>query len=395
MEQIITSPYRQEYPSWDSQLVSEFERDDILKLHSSLPSYEPTPLSRLNHLASNFGLGRIIVKDESHRFGLKAFKALGASYAVYRFIKQTLHAQDNDLPEPENFYQNFDLLPPASHTLTTASDGNHGRGVAWTARILGQKAVIYMPENTVPARIKNIESEGAEVRIVRGSYDDAVDQSRNDAKEHGWQIISDTSWPGYEEIPSWIMAGYRTMFEEIHAQLQDGEKIDVVFVQAGVGALAATCTWFYNANPAYSNTRIISVEPTSAACLLQSITYGKGDPISIKGGQDSIMAGLNCGTPSYLAWPIIKTGIAYFQSIDDSRVVDAMKTYYYPQKNDPQIISGESGASSMAALKMLCADDSFTEARKELRLDRGSTVLLLNTEGDTDPGFFDMNVRRL
>jgi diaminopropionate ammonia-lyase len=393
MCRLCLNPYRQSDPRWDRYDCATFESEDILEVHRSLPEYEPTPLISLPALASQLGVGRILVKDESHRFGLKAFKALGATYAIYRYLKRDIETHGGSLPDASEFYRTPDSIQPGSYTFCTATDGNHGRGVAWAARQLNQRAVIYMPENTVPARIENIRSEDAEVVIIDGNYDKAVRRCAADAEEHGWQIISDTSWPGYEKIPRWIMAGYTTMFREIHEMQNEQVDVDVVYVQAGVGSLAAAVSWFYNKAYTKRTTKLVSVEPIGADCLLESIRSPGGNPTQSLGKQDSIMAGLNCGTPSHVAWPLIKTGFDLFLSIPDDYSIKAMRRYYHPLGNDPQIISGESGAAGLAALIALCENDSLAIARDDLSLTSNSTILLLNTEGDTDPVNFEVTVR--
>ena len=239
MCQFAVNPYRQTDPRWGRQVSAAFENADSLGVHRSLDEYQPTPLVSLPSLASRLGLKQILVKDEAHRLGLKAFKALGASYAIYRFIRRHYEAGGGSPPSAEVFYRPTDRVPAGMFTFCTATDGNHGRGVAWIARKLKQSAVIYMPSNTVTARIESIRAEGARVVVIDGDYDDAVSMSVRDAHEHSWQIISDTSWSGYEEIPRWVMAGYTTMFKEIHESPATMVDADIVFVQAGVGDLAA------------------------------------------------------------------------------------------------------------------------------------------------------------
>jgi diaminopropionate ammonia-lyase len=384
MCRFIINRFREDPPHWRQSEISEYDRDDIFNLHRSIPGYKATPLHSLSSLAKKLGLGNIFVKDEGYRFGLKAFKVLGASYAIYRFISEDM----GETFEPDLFYSTSDIIPSKKYTFCTATDGNHGRGVAWAAHQLNQKAMIFMPQNTVPARIKNIEKLGANVAIVDGAYDLAVQIAHEEARKNGWQIISDTSWPGYEQIPLWIQAGYTTIFREVEMHLPVSEKIDLVLVQAGVGALAACVAWYFNKKFSRSKAKIVSVEPLDAACLLESIDSPEGNPLKASGSLTSIMAGLNCGTPSISAWPLIKTGIDAFMAIPDSSAIEAMRSYYYPLEGDPQIISGESGASSMAALKGLCAKPGIADAREFLGLDGKSNVLLLNTEGDTDPEFF-------
>jgi len=388
MCQSYFNPYRQTTPQWDNQHNSAFESTDILHVHRSLDEYSPTPLISLPSLANQLSVRRILVKDESRRFGLKAFKALGATYAIYRFLQDHVTDDSGYFPDAREFYRNTDAIQPGMFTFCTATDGNHGRAVAWVARKLRQQAVIYIPRGTARARIDNIAVEGAQVEIVNGSYDDAVARVAVDAQKNGWQIISDTSWPGYTEIPRWIMAGYTTLFKEIH-EVQGAEEVDMVFVQAGVGSLAAAAAWYYNKASGAPRAKLIAVEPTEADCLLESIQSVNGNPNPSKGRLNSLMAGLNCGIPSLVAWPYVKLGFDLFITVSDDSCINAMRLYYYPHKNDSRIVSGESGAAGLAAFMNLCENESLVAARKALGITSDSTVLLINTEGDTDPVHFN------
>jgi diaminopropionate ammonia-lyase len=391
MSRFLVNPYRVSPLTVVPETAADFKSDDIASLHGSIPGYRPTPLVELPELAVKAGLGRILVKDEAHRFGLKAFKALGGSYAVYRFVAEYLAAAGRACPKANEFYASSGFLHPGELTFCTATDGNHGRGVAWAAKLLQQKAVIFMPRGTAPARIDNIRNEGAEVIIVDGSYDDAVILCASEAKANGWQIISDTSWLGYEQIPRWIMAGYLTLFREVASAIYEGDKVDCVFVQGGIGALAGAAAWYIRTESPWPEAKLVSVEPVEAACLLESVESG-GEPVLSKGRQDSIMAGLNCGMPSLTAWPLIKQGFDMFLEIPDSSCVEAMRRYYFPIGGDPGTVSGESGAAGLAALLDLVTRTEFREARAYLGLGHDSTVLLLNTEGDTDPAGFARRV---
>ncbi len=385
MCRFFVNPYREVDPQWAADVSAPFESGDVLDLHRSLDAYQPTPLVSLPYLAHRLGVGQILVKDESKRFGLKAFKALGASYAIYRFLLRHCTEHGRFVPQPRNFYRNPGAVEPGRFTFCTATDGNHGRGVAWTARLLRQHAVIFVPDSTVASRVDNIEREGARVVKVEGSYGDTVAAAARQAEANGWQIISDTSWPGYEEIPRWIMAGYTTLFEEVERSLEPEDRIDVAIIQAGVGSLAGTAAWHYNRVSGASRPKLAAVEPDDADCLLASIQSKNGRVRTITGGQQSIMAGLNCGTPSPVAWPLIKSGFDLFLTISDRAAVEAMRTYHCSQGEDPPIVSGESGAAGLAALTTLMTGTSALAARESLSLTPDSTVLLLNTEGDTDP----------
>lgn len=393
MCQFFINRYRQKKPNWEKDTCLAFKNPDIFDLHRSIPEYRPSPLVSLPDLAKSLGIRQLFIKDESFRFGLKAFKALGSTYAIYRMVKDYLRNNNGPEVTPDNFYSN-NFLRANEFIFCTATDGNHGRAVAWSARKLRQKSVIYMPGNSVKARIENIKSEGAEVILVDGSYDSAVSRAAKDAERNGWQMISDTSWPGYENIPRYIMAGYLTMFREIQKQMEESITIDALFVQGGVGALAGSASWFYNREYHLTTPKLISVEPTSAACMLESIKSKNGFPVSLKNNPNSIMAGLNCGTPSSVAWPFIRAGYDLFMSVSDEYCIDAMQKYFRTVGDDPQIIAGESGAAGLAGLIALYNHQSGRTIRNKLGLGEGSTILLINTEGDTDPVAFDTLVRK-
>lgn len=391
MSKFNFNTFRIDQPEWDDGVEAAFLSNDIVALHRSLSGYRPTPVFHLPALAYVLGLKDLWVKDESYRFDLRAFKVMGASYAIYRFLKKEWEA-----PSKAPFSIR-DLMDAGQHgpwagryIFGTATDGNHGRAVAWTARRLFQKAVIYMPRGTVPARIENIRAEGAEVRIIDGTYDEAVRNMAEDAGRNGWQVISDTAYPGYMTIPAWIMAGYTTMFKEMEPDLH-GEKmpqVDFVFMQSGVGSFAAAGVWYYADRYGADRPRLISVEPDEAACLLESSATDDGRMITSRGSFETIMAGLNCGTPSHLAWPILRDGIDLFLAISDDYARLAMRQYYYPYGDDPHIVSGESGAAGLGALIALMKDKALQEAKERLGLGPESRVLLFNTEGATDPENF-------
>ncbi len=377
-------------PGFDSVEFAAFRNTDIQDLHRSLKGYTPTPLLSLPSLAAELGVKEVRVKDESHRLGLNAFKVLGASYAIYRFIKQEWERRFGEPFEIDNLFDGQAGQALGEITFCTATDGNHGRAVAWMAARVSQPAVIYVPENTVQSRVESITKEGARVIVVEGTYDDTVNRVARDAKENGWQIISDTAYPGYLEIPAWVMAGYTTMFREIETALASVKEpgIDIVFIQSGVGSFAAAATWYYVTRYGKNRPKLINVEPCDADCLMESALSTDGEIRSTQGKQNSIMAGLNCGTPSVLAWPIIREGMDMFMSVSDRYCEKAMCRYYYPSGDDPGIISGESGAAGLAGLLALCQEESFAGAREKLGLNANSRILLINTEGATDPVSF-------
>lgn len=399
MNDYVINPFRLGTPAWNQSLVAAFSASDPLPFHRSLPGYAPTPLVQLPGLAHALNVGEILIKDEAHRLSLNAFKVLGASWAIYSHLKTRWESETG-----QPFGDTLALTPAQrAHfdglTIATATDGNHGRGVAWTARTLGLRAVIYMPRDTVPARVENIRRENATVEVIDGTYDDAVEKIKADSARHGWQIISDTSWPGYDQIPQWIQAAYTTMFREMESAIHapDDPLIDLVFLQGGVGALAAAAIWYYVNRYGSRRPKIVCLEPVDAACLLESARTPDGSSTVARGRLTSIMAGLNCGVPSTIAWPIIRDTTDLFIAIEDSYAREAMRRYYYPAadsngKTDSRIISGESGAAGLAALLALLHADDLAPAREFLHLGPTSRILLLNTEGDTDPEGFARTV---
>jgi diaminopropionate ammonia-lyase len=378
---------------WGPEINDPFRTSDVAAFHAAFSEYSPTPLYVLSALAGELQVGGIVVKDESCRFGLKAFKVLGASYAIYRFLCDEWHAAGRppfaiaDLLEGR-------VIAPGTYTFCTATDGNHGRAVAWTAKRLLQKAVIYMPKNAAAARVAAIRSEGAEVVLVDGNYDDAVAAAKRNASLNGWQVIADTAYAGYMTIPSHIMAGYLTIFREIDHQLQglNNSAIDYVFVQAGVGSLAAAAAWYYVNGRKDPCPRLICIEPEDAACFVASAR--SGEATTVVGTRHSIMAGLDCPTPSLLAWPLLRDSFDLFLAISDDYALDAMRRFYYPAGNDPRVISGESGAAGLAGLTALLTDPELVPARDEVGINRDSRILLINTEGATDPDHFAKVVSR-
>ena len=317
-------------------------------------------------MAAELGVGRIWIKDESDRFGLPAFKMLGASWACFRALSEL--ADLEDWTGPDDLRRRVQMIGPL--TLTTATDGNHGRAVARSAALLGVQARIFVPRHTAQARIEAIESEGAECVVVDGSYDDAVERAKEIAADD-CLVVSDTSWPGYETIPAWATEGYETLFAEVDEQLA-GERLDVALIPVGVGALGAAAVRHYRNQP-HSPT-LVGIEPMRAECVMASIRAG--ERISLGGTQESVMAGLNCGTPSLVAWPDIAVGFEWYVGIPDELIEPAMR-----RLADIGVVSGETGAASLAALTALTESDTPF-------LEPDSSVLLLSTEGATDPAFY-------
>jgi diaminopropionate ammonia-lyase len=375
-----------------SEAVDEFFPPGISRetraFHSHIPGYAVSPLKSLPRLAAMLGLGGIWVKDESFRLSLSSFKVLGGSFAIYSLVKSKLGVEELDIFSPEAIKLIREKL--GELIFAAATDGNHGRGVAWSASRLGFKSVIYVHNKTSKARIRAIESNGAKVVVIEGTYDDAVRKVNDDAHKHGWQVISDTSWPGYEDVPRWVMQGYTTMFSEAQEQLaaQGIIKPSHVLVQAGVGSLAAATLGFYTQLFGPSRPRSIVVEPDKAACLFKSAEIGDGQPYSFSGDLDTIMAGLACGDPNPQAWRILWDTADAFVKCPDYVAAKGMRVYGVPLAGDPFVVSGESGAATLGALMFIMQRPESAPLRESLGLDRQSEVLLINSEGNTDPNYF-------
>ena len=355
--------------------------------HRSFPQYSVTPLAELNGMARELGLAGLYVKDESYRFGLNAFKVLGGSFAMARYIAQKT---GKDVSEMSYDYLTSDKLKEefGQATFFTATDGNHGRGVAWAANKLGQKAVVHMPKGSVKTRFDNIAREGAQVTIEEVNYDDCVRMAAAEAAATpNGVVVQDTAWEGYEEIPAWIMQGYGTMASEAADQLREigAGRPTHVFVQAGVGSLAGAIQGFFvNRYPDCPPT-VVVMEAGAADCLYQGAVAGDGKPRFVTGDLQTIMAGLACGEPNTIGWDILKNHTAAFLSCPDWVAAKGMRMLSAPVKGDPRVISGESGAVGMGVISTVMTDEAYADFRAAVGLDSSSRVLLFSTEGDTDP----------
>ena len=351
--------------------------------HRSFPQYGQTPLARLDGMADRLGLGGLYVKDESYRFGLNAFKVLGGSFAMGRYIAQEL---GRDVSQVDYQYLTGDKLKEefGQATFFTATDGNHGRGVAWAANKLGQKAVVHMPKGSAKSRFDNIAKEGAQVTIEEVNYDDCVRMAAAEAAqtEHG-VVVQDTAWEGYEEIPSWIMQGYGTMAAEAAEQL--GQRPTHVFVQAGVGSLAGAVVGYFTNRYPDNPPKFIVMEAQIADCLYRGAKAGDGKLRIVGGDLQTIMAGLACGEPNTISWDILRNHVTAFLSCPDWVAARGMRMLAAPVKGDQAVCSGESGAVGMGAISTLMEDDVYRELREALELGPDSKVLMFSTEGDTDP----------
>ena len=357
------------------------------EFHKSFPQYTITPLAKLDGMAEGLGLGGLFVKDESYRFGLNAFKVLGGSFAMARYIASEMGRDVSEMTydylTSEKFREEF-----GQATFFTATDGNHGRGVAWAANKLGQKAVVHMPKGSTKTRFDNIAKEGAKVTIEEVNYDDCVRMAAAEAEAtpHG-VVVQDTAWAGYEEIPSWIMQGYGSMAGEAAEQLREVEvnRPTHVFVQAGVGSLAGGVVgYFANLYP-NNPPKFIVMEAGAADCLYKGAEAGDGEPRIVGGDLQTIMAGLACGEPNTIGWDILRNHVSAFISCPDWVSAKGMRMLAAPVKGDPSVTSGESGAVGMGVISSIMTDDAYKELREALELDNSSQVLMFSTEGDTDP----------
>lgn len=343
------------------------QKSKAKSFHSSLPFYKATPLVHLPNLSKKYKLGNIYLKDESLRFNLNAFKGLGASYAINKILKDKPHIQ----------------------TFCTATDGNHGRAVAWAATYFDKKSVVLVPKDTTSQRIAAIEKEGARVEQVDGNYDACCEYAKALSKKNGWQLVQDTAWKGYEDIPAQIMAGYLTLFQEmedtVHTLPQSG--IDIVFLQAGVGSFAAAGVRYYLERYGANRPKIVIVEPKEADAILCS--FKKGEITTSTGNSQTIMAGLNCGTPSLGAWDILKNGVDVSIKIDDSYSKKAIRELYYPAGSDQRVISGESGAGGLGGFISIMTEAKFKPLKKELNINEDTNILFVSTEGATDLDMFN------
>ncbi len=335
--------------------------------HQSLSAYAATPLVSLPNLAKRYNIGNIYIKDESHRFGLNAFKGLGASYAVHKILEDR----------------------PDIATFCTATDGNHGRAVAWASKNAGKQSIVFVPRDTTESRMNAIADEGAKVIKVDGNYDETCAFAEAESTGKGWQLVQDTAWDNYEQIPAYIMAGYLTHFKEMEDTLHSlpNPKIDLVFLQAGVGSWAASAIWYYLNRYGNNRPKLIVVEPVEADGIFASFKAGKR--VSPAGTFDTIMAGLNCGIPSSTAWHIIKIGTDMSLKVSDEFAKEAVRALYYPIHDDPRLIAGESGAAGLAGFISLMTRESRQTLTETLGISPDTTILVYNTEGATDLDTFN------
>ncbi|MGH9329043.1 MAG: diaminopropionate ammonia-lyase [Vicinamibacterales bacterium] len=345
-------------------------QDEVTRVrafYDSRPDLHSTPLRLLPVHARQIGIGALLLKDESTRFGLPAFKVVGVTYAIHRLI------EDGRLS--------------AGAVVACATAGNHGRAVARVARERGLRATVYVPAGTVRERIDAIASEGADVIVHDRGYDDAVATMARDARRRGWTIVSDTSYPGStdDDVPRLIMCGYTRLFDEAAAQWDAPP--DVMFVQAGVGGLlAAAASWSPRAGP-----HVVSCEPANAACVLAAAEAGR--PRALDGALDTAMAGLRCAEISHAAWPIVAARVRAFVTARDEETFEMMRRLARirskPDATSDGVVSGPSGACGLACLAAVMRDPDLAPVRDHLGLGPHSRVLVVNTEGNTDPSVYN------
>ncbi|MDO4179409.1 MAG: diaminopropionate ammonia-lyase [Phascolarctobacterium sp.] len=377
---IVERKKNQKNPSFDVSAYGVAKAKNIEAFHASFPEYEPTPLVELKGLAKLLGVKAIYVKDESYRFGLNAFKVLGGSYAIGSYLARKNNLDDNHLT--------FNLLQELAEqgkkeTFVTATDGNHGRGIAWTCNRLKQKAVVLMPHGSSLERLTNIQKLGADASITDLNYDDAVRLAYKYSEENGWVMVQDTAWEGYEKIPQTIMQGYTTMAYEAVQQLGD-ELPTHVFLQAGVGAMSGAAVGLLADFYQEKLPIITIVEPDKADCLYQTALANDGNLHFVGGKLDSIMAGLCCGEPCTLGWEVLASYADFFVSMPDEIAAEGMRLLASQTDGDPKIISGESGAAGAGLALCVLRYQELASLKVKLGLDENSVLLFFSTEGDTD-----------
>lgn len=347
----------------------------VQSYHSSFDSYSTTPLADLVHTANQLGTGGIFVKDESFRFGLNAFKGLGGSYCLGRYISNLCGSRE--VMPFERLASQKTRNTVGDVTFVTATDGNHGRGIAWAADKLGYKSVVYMPKGSAQERLDNIRRAGATAEITDKNYDDTVRFARRQAQEKGWVLVQDTTLPDYSEIPLMIMQGYLTMAQEAVQQL-GGVKPTHLFLQAGVGSMAgAVAAYMHNV---YGNDlKIIIVEPDKADCVYRTAKADDGSLHTVTGDMDTIMAGLACGEVCDLGWRLMQYCAHAFVSMEDAVAAQGMRIL---ASSEQRVISGESGAAGFAAAAEILLNHN--DIKQQLGIDKNSVLLCFSTEGATD-----------
>lgn len=373
--------------------LSEEKAKEVMHYHKNFPQYQRTPLQELSGLADSLNISGLYVKDEDYRFGLHAFKVLGGSYAMGQYIRELMEVTPEELSydyiKSENVYGKISEL-----TFISTTDGNHGRGVAWTANQLGCKCIIHMPKGTVKERLEHIQKEGAYADITEYNYDTTVRMTAKEATDNGYILVQDTSWEGYEKIPTWIAQGYLTMAYEVYAQLQEQKVIPThILIQAGVGSLAAAITGFFKNVYKEYGVKVIVIESDKADCFYRTVEANDGTLHKVDGDMDTIMAGLACGEICSVAWEVLSDYADYYVSCSDGVTEDGMRTLAYPIEGDEHIVSGESGAVPVGLTLNLLQDSSYQGLKELVGLNEKSIVVCFNTEGATNKEGYEKIVR--
>lgn len=362
-------------------ILSDAALNQARETISQWPGYAPTPLRRLPHLAQELGLAALDYKDEGGRFGLGSFKALGGAYAVARLLRRQLTEMLGHEVTLADVTQHVYAAQAAKLTVCCATDGNHGRSVAWGAQNFGCNCVIFIHATVSEGRKQAIEAYGAEVRRCAGTYDDSVHEAQDTATAEGWFVVSDTSYEGYMEVPKDVMQGYEVMAAEAFDAL--AEPPSHIFLQTGVGGMAAAVAALAVRKWGADRPVIVLCDPDQSACFLES--FRAGHPVAIEGDLDTLMAGLACGEVSALAWQILRDHADAVIALSDESAIAAMRRLAQPSGTDPAIVGGESAVAGLAALQLIKSDPA---ARAALGLTPQSRVLLFGTEGDTDPALY-------
>ncbi|WP_070001101.1 diaminopropionate ammonia-lyase [Cellulosilyticum sp. I15G10I2] len=376
--------YKKSHKNWENKVLSEETNKEVMAFHKSFDEYHKTPFENLEHLAKKLGLKAVYVKDESYRFGLNAFKVLGASYAIGKTLADYLEKDIQDTPFA---YLKSDAVKQKIKgvKLVATTDGNHGRGVAWTGNQLDLDVEIYMPKGSTQNRLDHILKLGANGQITPYNYDDTVRYMIDKNKDDKGKIIQDTAWEGYTDVPVWIMQGYATVAVEMIEDL--GDQVPThVFLQAGVGAFAGVIAEAFVMTYKEKAPRIIVVEADAASCLYESVQAGQIR--NVAGDLNTIMAGLACGEPNPIAWDILKESTDVFIAASDEVTAKGMRILGSPLAGDKRIISGESGAVTTGVLSVIAADESYKDLKERLEINEASVVILVSTEGNTDPQIY-------
>jgi diaminopropionate ammonia-lyase len=345
------------------------------------PGYAPTPLVPLAGLAAALGLDALHYKDEGQRFGLKSFKALGGAYAVLKVLSRKLAHRGIEISGVTDLLTGGYREATSEITVCCATDGNHGRSVAWAAQMFGCACVIYLHEGVSQGREDEIAAYGARIRRVPGGYDESVRVTVAEAAENGWFVVSDTAWQGYEEVPGWVMQGYNVMADEIAGQWPDwnARPPSHLFIQGGVGGLAGGVAWHLWRLAGAGRPRTVVVEPERADCIARSMAAG--EPTAVPGDVETFMACLAAAEMSPLAWEILKDCADETLVIPDEAAAETMRLLAAGTDGDRPIVAGESGAAATAALIAACGDGAV---RDSLGLGPESRVLVIGSEGATD-----------